>query len=649
MTKSKLISFAIIFLLQWQSFAQINYSGTEFWINSCDQNSTYTPNNVLRIMGDVATVGNVSIPGTGFSQDFCFNSGGAFVDILLPYSLYGMTTSNVVQNNAIHITTDNNVIVVFFPITGADSDYYTAIPTSSLGTEYYINMPKGVGFWNPAYTQVTATENNTTVTITNPNAELGPYVWGVGNTISTGSTTVYTLNLGESVRFQAGQDVSTGPDSNLQHSGTVVTSDKPVFVSSSMSTNLPSLSYSYSDELRESLLPSSAWGNRYFTTEWEPGVPYLIQVVSADNSNTISIDGVPVATINTSEMFDTIISGVHEITSTLDVSVMEYSLSKAYTSVAAGDPSSFNLISESNFSTTFQDILAPYGSGSIDSVIYMLTVPTSAISSTTLNGTPILPSLFTPIGSTGYSNGIVKTITPASGSSLINISSSQPMMVYCTGLCRIGGTSAEWQVARNVGAFNNVPNSNVYDSTCALTILPVDYISFTGDSRDKDNILYWSTASEINNDYFLVEKSSNGFNFETIGRLEGIGTTTETSQYSFVDSEIEIGTCYYRLKQVDKDGAYEYSKVISLERKSTDLIHIYPNPAVSELHIVVDGQTTRYGDITIYDLAGKRMLSQNNVDLSNEFSLNVSNLKAGTYFIEILQNNQLVQKRFVKY
>ncbi|GAB5417385.1 MAG: hypothetical protein Crog4KO_29670 [Crocinitomicaceae bacterium] len=646
----KLLSLSFTIFLFSYSYAQINYAGTDFWINSCDENSSVADFNVIRIFGDVATLGNVSIPGTGFSQDFCFNSGGAFIDIELPYGLYGMTLTNTVQNNAIHITTDNNVMVIFFPISGADSDYYIAIPSMSTGTEYFINTPKGVGFWNPAYTQVTATENNTNVTITNPDSELGPYVWGVGNSIATGSSTVFILNTGESVRFEAGRDDSTGPASNLQHSGTRILSDKPVFVSSKMSTVIPaSFSYSYTDGIRESLLPKAVWGNRHFTTEWEPGIEYLIQVVSADNGNIISLNGSAVALLNASEMFDTIISSPQEITSTFDVSVVQSSLSKTYTSVSAGDPSSFNLLSESNFNTTFHDINAGYvNSGTIDSVIYMLTVPTSAIPGTTLNGTLISPALYSPILGTSYSNAIIEMVTPASGSEFMTFNSTQPIMVYKTGLSRMGGVSAEWQVSRNLGTLNNVPNSNVYDSTCAMTMLPLDYVEFTGREKGDYNELTWSTQSELNNDHFEVERSFNGVDFEPIGRVDGVGTTTLVSEYHFFDKNPIKGVQYYRLKQVDVDGTYSRSKIISIKQSTSEQISFYPNPAVSTITISDLSDSFRVVDIYLYSIAGKLLLKKEAMDLSSPVTLEVSSLQVGTYYLELNNSGKIIRKRFVK-
>lgn len=649
MTFSKLISLCAIVLIQLQSVAQINFSGTDFWINSCDENSILPIYNIVRVMGDVATVGNVSVPGTGFSEDFCFNAGGEYVDIGIPLGSFGITTSNVVENTAIHITADNNVMVVMFPWAGADSDYYTAIPTAEVGQEYYVNMAKGVGFWWPSLTQITATQNNTTVTVSNSNAELGPYTWGIGNDIAMGSSTVFVLNLGESVRFESGQDDSTAPSSVLQHSGTRITADKPVFVSSSNSSNLPSLSVLHTDEMRETLLPKSTWGDRHFTATWNNPEYYQVQVVSADNANTIFLDGTAVATLNEFEMFDTILAGAREITSTFDVGIVQFSMSKDYNPVIKGDPSSFNVLSESNFVTTFHDINATYGpANSVDSIIYMLTVPTSAIPSTTINGTAIPPAQFTPIGATGYSNGIVETTAPSGTHEFLTFNSSQPMMVYKVGLPSSSDVTDAWQLARNLGTLNNVPNSNVYDASCNLVILPVDFIDFTAEQTLDYNLLQWSTQSEKNNDYFLIERSSNSVDFATIGRIEGVGTTTQLSNYVFNDTAPILGLQYYRLKQVDSDGAFSYSKIIALERTNQNRLNLYPNPVVETLEISVNSDKVGAANISVFDISGKLLIDQIADDFSSVVHLDVMSLQSGSYVVEVIQNGVSMRERFTK-
>jgi hypothetical protein len=98
------------------------------------------------------------------------------------------------------------------------------------------------------------------------------------------------------------------------------------------------------------------------------------------------------------------------------------------------------------------------------------------------------------------------------------------------------------------------------------TPLPVELISFEAKAMDNHNLLTWTTASEINNDHFVIEKSSDGISFLEIGTERGMGNSTVAHEYFFRDFEIENGTTFYRLKQVDFDGTDNYSSIATVNR-----------------------------------------------------------------------------------
>ena len=103
-------------------------------------------------------------------------------------------------------------------------------------------------------------------------------------------------------------------------------------------------------------------------------------------------------------------------------------------------------------------------------------------------------------------------------------------------------------------------------STCTnFAPLPVELVSFTGFSLDQGIQLNWSTASETNNDYFEIERATETGEFISVGRVEGIGTTAMYSYYTFTDNSAGSGTTYYRLKQTDINGDFEYSPMISVD------------------------------------------------------------------------------------
>src|ERR1700751_1021249 len=92
--------------------------------------------------------------------------------------------------------------------------------------------------------------------------------------------------------------------------------------------------------------------------------------------------------------------------------------------------------------------------------------------------------------------------------------------------------------------------------------LPVELVSFTADCSNGHELLNWSTASETNNDYFLVERSDDGNTFYEIGRAAGHGTSSQTNNYTFTDPQPLSGTVYYRLEQIDYNGKTEELPII---------------------------------------------------------------------------------------
>lgn len=101
--------------------------------------------------------------------------------------------------------------------------------------------------------------------------------------------------------------------------------------------------------------------------------------------------------------------------------------------------------------------------------------------------------------------------------------------------------------------------------------LPVELVKFEGYNENHKNILKWHTVSEINNDHFVVERSVDGINFERIGTMDGMGNSTELISYKYNDLYYIDGTTnYYRLKQVDYDGKFEYSDVIAIDNSESE-------------------------------------------------------------------------------
>lgn len=119
------------------------------------------------------------------------------------------------------------------------------------------------------------------------------------------------------------------------------------------------------------------------------------------------------------------------------------------------------------------------------------------------------------------------------------------------------------------------------------SFLPVELISFQARTESNEVILTWRTAWEIDNDYFEVEHSRDGRRFAPLGRVEGLGTTDWEASYEFIHRDPAPGAHYYRLRQVDFDGAFEYSPVVAVQAGKGKLQNftVFPNPARSRVAI----------------------------------------------------------------
>lgn len=145
--------------------------------------------------------------------------------------------------------------------------------------------------------------------------------------------------------------------------------------------------------------------------------------------------------------------------------------------------------------------------------------------------------------------------------------------------------------------------------------LPVELVSFTGEVVGSSVLLRWTTASEIENDYFQVEKSEDGINYQIIGEVEGNGTINSISRYSFVDESPYHGAAYYRLVQIDFDGDYEVHDPISVMFNANSSVlaaSFYPNPTnVNNLNARITSNNDSYPIlITMYNLSGRLVFSQ---------------------------------------
>ncbi len=163
------------------------------------------------------------------------------------------------------------------------------------------------------------------------------------------------------------------------------------------------------------------------------------------------------------------------------------------------------------------------------------------------------------------------------------------------------------------------------------TPLPVELAYFHAKLRDEIVVLDWMTATELNNEGFEIERSLDGKNWENIGFVTGQGTTNSTTTYDFVDDRPMAGTNYYRLKQMDYDGNFEYSSVRVIEIEGRSEVTMFPNPVINDLTI----ELSNAEDVTvsIFDISG--VLLKQETTSNSRIQLSFEDLTAGIYFVKI--------------
>ncbi len=177
---------------------------------------------------------------------------------------------------------------------------------------------------------------------------------------------------------------------------------------------------------------------------------------------------------------------------------------------------------------------------------------------------------------------------------------------------------------------------------CQLpTTLPVSLINFDLQKLDKKTIqLFWSTATEVNNDYFLVEKSYDAVSWKELSKVKAKANSTTTQKYSVFDLNPSVGTTYYRLKQVDLDSKFSYSKILSNKFTDKFTVNIYPNPASNHISF-----TEAQNEIEIYNSTGQIVVPKER----NVSTVAIEHLPKGVYFAKILDiNNNVTNIKFLK-
>ncbi|HRN25494.1 MAG: T9SS type A sorting domain-containing protein [Ignavibacteriaceae bacterium] len=263
-----------------------------------------------------------------------------------------------------------------------------------------------------------------------------------------------------------------------------------------------------------------------------------------------------------------------------------------------------------------------------DSVFYNVSVPSVKL----YNSNVIFSASVSPTPA----NGTITVDFPA-GNTLSTFPGNVAMRVRTAGNVSVGNYT--------ITITGNGPNGTpVHKRTVTLNIgliIPVELTAFSATVNKNDVRLDWTTATELNNLGFEIQRKDKEGNFESLGFINGKGTTTETNEYSFVDIKVDAGNYTYRLMQKDYDGTFAYSQEVEVEISlplEYSLEQNYPNPFNPTTTISYSIPSDNFVTIRLYDVLGNEVITLVNEQKQAgkyEMLFNASNIASGVYYYQI--------------
>ncbi len=192
-----------------------------------------------------------------------------------------------------------------------------------------------------------------------------------------------------------------------------------------------------------------------------------------------------------------------------------------------------------------------------------------------------------------------------------------------------------------------------YNQGCNLSDvvgLPVSLLSFTAEEQGEEVVLNWKTISEENNERFDIEKSVDGIVFKKLGEVKGAIHSSSLKEYQFSDTNPGGGKLYYRLKQLDLDGAFAYSSVVSVIRQQEKGFQVYPNPGTGIYRLAKNNEALDV-ELKITNASGQIVLQKTYLRSYNvpEIEFSISDKPAGIYYLEIAEAGHGTVQKLVKY
>ena len=380
--------------------SQLGSHGRDFWL--AFQTALENPTAQIFIVTDASANYTVSNASNAFMASGSVTSQAPAI-VAVPSSLQ-INSNQVVENLGIHVTADSDVTVFFLYPAGVTADSYLAIPTPSLGTEYYaLAYTNDIGY--PSQVAIIAPQNGTNITITN--------ACGTGTAPITA-----TLNQGQTYQVQCAQ--------NTDISGAHIVSNLPIAVTSSNSCADVPVNVLYCDIVAEMNFPvGRLWGTEVYSAPL-PGSGYdVYRVMAARDGTIVTVDegngNIQSVTLSAGQFQELQFKAGAHYTSNLPILVMQYMTGGSNTGV--GDPFSMQMVPITSFQQTSR-FYAPPNAGWTNQAIII--APNAAVTSVMLNGTAVTG--FAPLPGGAYQS---VTVTVPDGQNFIT--SQQPIAVYSFG------------------------------------------------------------------------------------------------------------------------------------------------------------------------------------------------------------------------
>jgi len=261
-------------------------------------------------------------------------------------------------------------------------------------------------------------------------------------------------------------------------------------------------------------------------------------------------------------------------------------------------------------------------------------------------GTNIPSNLYTLQGNvvaSGYSDSFFDLPNNAGTGSVTTVGNTYTKSSNCaTATISTYNPSVEIQISG--------PGISYQVISCPITALPIEMVSYTATKIEQGILLNWATDMERNDDYFTVERSTNGIEWSPIAQVKAAGNSTKLDSYSYTDEEIINEHQYYRIKQTDFDGKYTYSKVLAVDNSESSIeTNVYPNPAIgSEVTLKIITSSKAPIEAEIFGAMGQKVASYTITPGNSWISQTIEVPTSGNmFFINILQNNTVIGKHQV--